>query len=148
MVDDHTIRDIDESYLSDINNLISAEHDFKWSLNQIQQSLQQHCCYGLFKKEQFVGFIFFQDNGENIDLLFIFIDMKYRGLSLGYRLLSKTLILFKTMDRQFCFLEVAENNVKAIDLYEKFGFCCIATRKNYYRSQSLSCDARIYRLKL
>ena len=46
------------------------------------------------------------------------------------------------------FLEVRRSNLKALNLYESFGFREIGTRKNYYQGSSLNEDAVVMALVL
>ncbi len=58
---------------------------------------------------------------------------EYRNKKIASKLLEKLIC-----DNAFCdiFLEVRESNLPAINLYKKFKFKQIATRKNYYKNPS------------
>ncbi|MDO5088590.1 MAG: GNAT family N-acetyltransferase, partial [Leptotrichiaceae bacterium] len=98
------------------------------------------------KSEEISGYIIYYDTTENIDLFEIGIRKKYQGKGYGNILLGNTMNIFRNIGKyennrlkktdigKKIFLEVNENNAKAIRLYEKNGFEKISVRKNYYGS--------------
>lgn len=70
---------------------------------------------------------------------------KYRRQGLGQLLLLTLLKDAIARQLQWATLEVNVNNIKAIDLYQKFGFKVVGTRKKYY--QPAGDDASILWLK-
>jgi len=57
---------------------------------------------------------------------------KWQGRGLGRRLLEHMLIEAGKREIAFATLEVRASNVRAINLYRRYGFKGIAIRKNYY----------------
>lgn len=76
------------------------------------------------------GYLYAQDLGDNIDLLSVFVDNKYRLKHIGSSLLEN---LINEYPDKTITLEVEENNESAIALYKKFNFKIVNTRKNYYK---------------
>ncbi len=62
----------------------------------------------------------------------IAVDPDYRKMGLGSKMLDHFLEEAGRQDSEACYLEVAEGNSDAIDLYEKKGFIHIDTRRDYY----------------
>ncbi len=70
---------------------------------------------------------------DNIDILSIFVEEKYRKKNIGSNLL-KELINNNRYLKQSIMLEVSTNNTPAINLYKKMGFQIINIRKKYYEN--------------
>ena len=77
------------------------------------------------------GYAVFYDTFDSIDLFEIAVLKEKQGKGYGNMLLNYTADIFCKNGRKI-FLEVNENNEKAIKLYEKNGFEEISVRKNYY----------------
>ena len=75
-----------------------------------------------------IGYINTRDIGGDVDLMSICVAPEYQGRGCGAMLMER--ILAEPYDR--IILEVRESNVKAIGLYEKFGFEKYARRREYY----------------
>ena len=84
--------------------------------------------YRLDKK--IVGYLNYSIMYENAELNQVLVDSLYRNKGIGSLLLEHFLSDCKNCDN--ISLEVREDNLTAIKLYEKFGFAKVAIRKNYY----------------
>ena len=86
----------------------------------------------LTKEEQgnVVGFLMYTDLDGMIDIMDIVVDNSYRRQKIG-SLLMDEMITNSKEDSKF-YLEVNVKNEPAIQMYEKFGFKKIHTRKKYY----------------
>lgn len=71
---------------------------------------------------------------NEVELLTISIKPTAQGKGQGTQLLRAFLQQAKTKGAEITFLEVADNNHRAIGLYKKLGFTQIARRKDYYHS--------------
>ena len=81
--------------------------------------------------EKVVGFIIATCLYENVDILSIVVDPLYRRKHIASNLIDYLFGEIKDTV-QVVTLEVAVNNESAINLYKKFGFEVINTRKKYY----------------
>lgn len=70
---------------------------------------------------------------DNIDILSIYVEEKYRKKNIGSSLLEE-LINNNRYLKQSIMLEVSTNNTPAINLYKKMGFQIINIRKKYYEN--------------
>ena len=77
-----------------------------------------------------VGFLMYTDLDGMIDIMDIVVDNSYRRQKIG-SLLMDEMITNSKEDSKF-YLEVNVKNEPAIQMYEKFGFKKIHTRKKYY----------------
>lgn len=75
------------------------------------------------------GYLYALDFGDNIDLLSIFVDNKYRNKHIATSMLQ---FLVEESINQTITLEVSSNNIPALNLYHNFGFKNVGVRKNYY----------------
>ena len=81
------------------------------------------------------GFIAYYCN--NLDskesyITLIITDKSYRGLGIGNMLIDSVLSVSKARGFKTCALEVAINNVAAINLYKKKGFTIFCERQDSY----------------
>lgn len=60
----------------------------------------------------------------------------YQGRGLGQQNLQAFLQKIQCTGARTCFLDVAEDNLPAISLYQKLSFACIDRRKAYFRTQN------------
>ena len=66
----------------------------------------------------------------------IVVKKNYRNNGVGTLLLENLISLCNELNLQSLSLEVNEENLPAINLYKKFGFKDIGTRKNYYKDKN------------
>lgn len=76
------------------------------------------------------AYLYAQDFGDNIDILSVFVDNKYRNRHIATDLIKNLMKENKTIT-----LEVREDNFAALGLYNSLGFKTVATRKNYYENK-------------
>lgn len=83
-------------------------------------------------KRRIAGFALVRIAADEAELLTIAVDPKWRGKGLGHALLQAAFDDLLMSPARRMFLEVSEDNVAAIKLYERHGFARIASRKGYY----------------
>ncbi|MCS6762013.1 MAG: ribosomal protein S18-alanine N-acetyltransferase [Candidatus Devosia symbiotica] len=83
-------------------------------------------------KRRIAGFALIRISADEAELLTIAVDPIWRGKGLGQALLKAALddLLMSSAKRMF--LEVSEENVAALKLYQRQGFTTISSRKGYY----------------
>ena len=102
--------------------------------------------YVLSLNAEIVGFITGKKSGDICDIYMIIIDIKYRRQGFANLLLSKTITALSDLKITVFFLEVAETNNQAINLYQKNGFTAVNRRIRYYKISNENIDAIVYRL--
>ncbi len=75
-----------------------------------------------FLNDEFVGFIDIQITNDDAIIAGIAVKPEFRNQSIGTQLTEKALEYFKKNGCKKIILEVSNNNINAVKLYEKFGF--------------------------
>ena len=95
-----------------------------------------------------VGYLKARVTRDEIEIISILIDKKFRKLGIGKSLMNKLLNIALKKKIQNIFLEVSVENIIAINLYKKFNFIKVGKRKNYYFHNKKYIDADIMQLIL
>ena len=114
-----------------------------WSEKEFVSMLADKSFFG-FRNER--GFILCRKVLDSIDIVTFCVDPRYRRKGIGSSLLSE-LINFAKKNKCEIFLEVAEKNCAARNLYISFGFEEISTRKSYYKFKDETQDAVVMKYK-
>ena len=83
-------------------------------------------------KRKVAGFAMLRLLGDDVELMTIAVEPKYRGKGVGAALLSACFADLMMTPSKRMVLEVAADNPPAIRLYEKLGFKKLSERKGYY----------------
>ena len=119
-------------------------HVFPWSESMFSDCLSPpYFAYQLFCDNRVVGYYVGLNVAGEATLMDIGLDTSLRGKGLGNILLTHFVEQCKKRQCEEIWLEVRTSNSTAIALYDKFGFTCIETRKNYYQSVEGREDALI-----
>lgn len=119
--------------VQEINEIIDIEKESfneAWTI-EVYQSLYKNYktdVYAWYEKEQVIAYAVFLDMVDVNELVRIAVKKEFRGKKYGSDFLRKILNNF---DKNI-FLEVRQNNVSAIKLYENTGFKLVNIRKDYY----------------
>ena len=122
--------------LHQIENECFKEEAF--SRHQIANLLKDYNTISLIAVERgniigfIIGAIYFERNALNGHVLTIDVSPQHQREDVGSTLLKELEKILAEKHVKTCHLEVKENNVKALGLYEKAGYKRIGTLKNYY----------------
>lgn len=83
-------------------------------------------------RRRIAGFALIRVVEDEAELLTIAVDPKWRGKRIGQALLKAVFEDLLMTPARKMFLEVSEENVPAIKLYQREGFATISSRKGYY----------------
>lgn len=136
---DLKISDMTLSDLNSIKDILISDFDDFWSYNTLKEELE--CSSSFFKvaktnNNEIIGFAGFKVILDEADIMNIVVKKNFRNQKVGFSLLDNLISCAKSLDLHTITLEVNENNLFAINLYNKFGFKCIGIRKKYYDSIS------------
>lgn len=91
-----------------------------------------------------IGFILARGLGEEGEILTFAVTPSSQRIGVGKHLLKELVGFLTSVGVQKIFLEVAKDNIAAIDLYKSFKFTTVGTRRNYYqRSNDTFVDATV-----
>tara|TARA_A100001011_G_scaffold75499_1_gene77622 strand:+ start:408 stop:863 length:456 start_codon:yes stop_codon:yes gene_type:complete len=147
-----TIRKMKESDLPAVSRIEKLNHIQPWSENVLTDCY--HSDYLCFVAEEngcqkeLTGYLILSQVLEEAHLLNLCVSLESQGLGLGRKLTARGIKEVVKGRARKMFLEVRRSNLKALSLYESFGFREIGIRKNYYQGSSLSEDAVVMALVL
>jgi len=133
----NAIIEISEMSLTDfeeIQNILISDFDDFWNPETLKKELQNNNSYYIVAKinNNIVGFAGIKTVLDEADIMNIVTKKDLRNSGIGSALFSAIIDYAKTNNVKKITLEVNENNLSAIHLYEKFAFIKIAERKKYY----------------
>lgn len=77
-----------------------------------------------------VGFCYYYDIYDRLEIAYIYVRDEFRRKNIASKLLEH--LINNNLDKENITLEVNENNINAINLYNKFKFIKVAKREKYY----------------
>ena len=133
MITFHNITEKDANELSRLDEECFSspwsEHSF---LNEAKNPLAQ---YVIAKSdEEIIGYAGYWQVIDEGQITNIAVLKDYRRKGIAHKMLERLIKKAKEMKITVLSLEVRESNIPAINLYEKFGFKKIGTRKDYYKN--------------
>ena len=134
--------------LESIKNILASDFDNFWSFDVLEDELECDNSYVIVAKNTdntIVGFAGLKTILDEADIMNIVVKKDFRHNGIGSILLENLINYSKNMNMKTITLEVNENNLSAIRLYDKFSFDKLGIRKKYYDGES---DAIIMSKKL
>lgn len=134
--------DIEEMSLNDlekIKDILISDFDDFWNFNILKEELESPNSKYIIAKTndgEIIGFTGIKILVDNADIMNIVVKKSWRNQGVGNLLLNNLISLCKDLNLLSLSLEVNEDNLPAIHLYEKFGFKNIGVRKNYYQDKN------------
>jgi len=117
------------------DNLTTDFNDF-WNYNILRQELEnENSTYIVAKQNSIiVGFGGIWQSVDDIHITNIVARKDLRRIGIGSSILEKLIEIAREKSAKTLTLEVRASNVCAINLYTKYNFKQLGTRKNYYKS--------------
>ena len=139
------IADFNKEYLPQVQEILKENFEYPWSEEQILSSnvfsIKKVFLYENNPVAFFAGELIFSEGSISM----IAVKKEFQGKGIGKYVMSWFIDLCKQKGINNIWLEVSQNNKKAIRFYEDFGFTIQDIRKNYYKDGS---DALIMKLNL
>lgn len=128
------IRDLSALSISEVVRLEPKIFPRGWSKALIESEFENpnSIRLGIFSKGILVGYSFSRIVDDEFNILNIGIDLNFRGMGLGQKLLDCVLNEARNRNCSIAFLEVRESNVLAQSIYQKAGFKISGRRASYY----------------
>ncbi|EKD26929.1 MAG: hypothetical protein ACD_79C00967G0007 [uncultured bacterium] len=138
------IRKIESDDLNEIGVIERLSSNNPWSDETLKKAILNPNAINLLLvfEEKITGFLFSCIISDECELHNIAIHPDYRGKGFSKLLIQSFFELLKGKKIANIYLEVRQNNLTAINLYQKTGFSEYSMRKNYY---SDGCNAILMR---
>ena len=125
--------------LKSIKNILASDFDNFWSFDVLEDELECDNSYVIVAKNTdntIVGFAGLKTILDEADIMNIVVKKDFRHNGIGSILLENLINYSKNTNMKTLTLEVNENNLSAIRLYDKFSFDKLGIRKKYYNGES------------
>ena len=139
---------VNNDFLYECYCKVEGDYEKKWEKKDFYSFISNQDNIFILSHPKPVGYLKARVNGDEIEIISILIDKKFRKLGIGKSLLNKLLNIALKKKIQNIFLEVSVENMIAINLYKKFNFIKVGKRKNYYFQNGKYIDADIMKLVL
>ena len=146
------IRKMKETDIAAVSRIEKLTHIQPWSENVLTDCYHSdYLCLVAEENDyqkELRGYIILSQVLDEAHLLNLCVSLKFQGFGLGRELTARGIKEVVKRGARKMFLEVRRSNMRAIRLYESFGFSEIGIRTNYYQGSSLSEDAVVMALVL
>lgn len=142
------IKEMNLNDLESIKNSLISDFDNFWTYNILEEELMSENSYFIVAKNsdnEIVGFAGLKIILDESDVMNIVVRKDNRQNGIGSIMMEHLIKYSKSLNLKTITLEVNENNLSAIHLYDKFNFDHMGIRKRYYKDNS---DAVIMSKKL
>ena len=137
MLKDIDIQEMSLNDLEKIKDILISDFDDFWNYNILKEELESSNSKYIIAKTndgEIIGFAGIKIILDNADIMNIVVKKSWRKQGVGNLLLSNLISICKISNLSSLSLEVSENNLPAIHLYEKFGFKQISVSPSVLQS--------------
>ena len=127
---------------------VEDDYEKKWEKKDFYSFISNQDNIFILSHPKPLGYLKARIIRDEIEIISILIDKKFRKIGIGKNLLNKLLNIALKKKIQNIFLEVSVENHIAINLYKKFNFIKVGKRKNYYFQHGKYIDADSMKLVL
>lgn len=143
-----TFRSITEADLESVLFIESQVHYSPWKVDSFQRCISgRYQGWIVTSNSQLCGYVVVSSVAGEAEILNVSVAKNMQGQGVGSKLIEQVISELKPSCDNI-FLEVRESNHSAIALYEKYYFCELGRRNNYYPAKKGREDALIYGLTL
>lgn len=128
------IKNYSPEYFKQVNLILKDNFEFPWSEENINHTNPFSYKKVYILEDKVIGFLDCKVFLDEAEILMIAVDKKLQGKGVGKFILNNFLKDMKNYKVKKIFLEVSEDNTKAIKLYKRFGFFEYGIRKKYYKN--------------
>ena len=136
------------NFLYECYSKVNDDNEKKWEKKDFYTFISNQNNIFILSHPKPVGYLKARVTSDEIEIISILIDKKFRKIGIGKSLLKQLLNIALKKKIQNIFLEVSVENQIAINLYKKFNFIKVGKRKNYYFQYGRYIDANIMRLTI
>lgn len=138
----------------DLDEVVAVEQEiypYPWSRANFSDSLSQgyHAWVLRGQDRELMGYFLVMGIVDEAHLLNVAVSRKWQGKGVGRLLVNQAVALSRGLGMESILLEVRPSNVRALEIYQRYGFVEIGRRKGYYPSvNSTREDAIVMRFGL
>lgn len=128
------IKVLGAEHLEDVLKIEEECFSKPWSENAVKELLlsDKAQLQGAFDGDKLVGYSCLEWVLDEGSLTNIAVSDEYRKMGVGSQLMLALMKSAEEKELAFVTLEVRVSNLPAVNLYRKFGFTDVGTRRNYY----------------
>ena len=133
------IKEMTITDLEEIKDILYSDFDDFWTYSILKEEIESKNSYFVVGKNdsnEIVGFAGIKVIVDEADIMNIVTRRSFRQMGVASSLLEYLIDYAKSINLKKITLEVNENNLSAIHLYDKFNFDNIGIRKKYYNGES------------
>ena len=128
-----TLRSITSEQLDAVMAIEQTAYSHPWSRGHFRDSLNpQFEAQGLWLGDELLGYFWAMRGFEEMHLLNITVAPARQGQGWGHMMLDALTLMSRHAGAQWLWLEVRQSNLRALQVYERYGFRQISIRKDYY----------------
>lgn len=130
-----------EMKIEDIEEIIKGEekvfgHSLGYDLIYSDLALNPYALYVVLEIEEKIHGYVGMWITDNLEIINLYVDEEYQGMGFGSIIMEFVIDICEQSNISNLSLEVRSSNVKAINLYEKYGLKKSHIRKNYYVNEN------------
>ena len=138
-----------ESRLDQVVDIEQRAYAHPWTRGNFSDSLRsgyqaQLLCAG----DAILGYFVAMQGVDEVHLLNITVDPAYQGQGWGRVMLDALALWSRAQGAQWLWLEVRKSNLRAQQVYTRYGYRRVGERRNYYPADAGREDAIVMSLKL
>lgn len=140
-----------ESDLDDVVEVEQEVYPYPWSRANFSDSLSQgyHAWVLRGQDHRLMGYFLIMGIVDEAHLLNVAVSRDWQGQGVGRLLVNQAVALSRGLGMESILLEVRPSNVRALEIYQRYGFTEIGRRKGYYpAANSTREDAIVMRFGL
>lgn len=130
-----------EMKVEDIETIVKGEekvfgHSLGYDLIYSDLALNPYALYVVLEIEDEIHGYVGMWITDNLEIINLYVDEEYQGMGFGSILMEFVIDICEQSNISNLSLEVRSSNIKAINLYEKYGLTKSHIRKNYYVNEN------------
>ncbi len=126
-----------EMTIDDIDDVVSGEikvfgHSLGYDMIYSDLTINPYACYIVLEIENQIHGYFGLWVTDNVEIINLYVDEEYQGMGFGSLMMNMIINVCEMSHVNNLSLEVRKSNLKAQNLYKKFGLKEVSVRKDYY----------------
>jgi len=122
-----------EALLDDVLRIEKSAYAHPWTRGNFADSLKSgYQLLALMGGDTLIGYFVAMEGVDEVHLLNITVAPEFQGQGFGVLMLDALSVWARSRQALCLWLEVRESNVRAMHVYERFGYRRVGERKHYY----------------